>query len=658
MIIIYRNFVTSKSKSLKDFSSIIQDSKENYIEDNVQLDIPLRPEILQSWKRSKEFGVNPFQKRVDKNVNIAELDASRERNNKLLSFARKDISHFLQTIGDKETIITVSDNNGLLIDAYGDNYIKKKAEKINFLPGALWSEEIAGTNAIGTAINNKQPIQILFSEHFSEGWKDWFCAAAPILHPLTNELLGVLDFSGKWKNINSHTLGLVMSKANQLTKHIEGLFYVDGLQINPFLRTLFNNYEHGVMLLNENKQVLKVNDKLTTILQDVQIGKRLEHYPAVEKLVDYIILNKHEVIVEKEISIGHEFYVCSVQPVVLDESMMVGIYVYFRKSQYTYEKKQDKQLPKLNHIDSVQSSKYTFDNMIGSSKEFHQIKEKAKKAAKLNTTLFLHGETGTGKEMFAQSIHHYSERGEKTFIAINCGAIPSELIESELFGYEAGAFTGANPKGSPGKFELANGGTIFLDEIGDMPLNVQVHLLRVLEERVVTRIGGRTPIPVDVRVIAATHRNLTEAVKKGTFREDLLYRLRVIQLNLPSLRERSADIPELVYYYVNQLSSKFGKSCIEVDSQAMEVLQSYPWPGNIRELRNVLEQALFNMDGNIVLPNDLPAELIDFRKNLDDDEKEQIVKAIESAEGNITKAAVQLGISRATMYRKIKKYRI
>ena len=176
--------------------------------------------------------------------------------------------------------------------------------------------------------------------------------------------------------------------------------------------------------------------------------------------------------------------------------------------------------------------------MIGSSKEFTAVVKKARKASYIDSTLFLAGETGTGKEFFAQSIHQSSNRREKPFVAINCGAVPHGLFESELFGYEPGAFTGAKSKGNPGKFELAQGGTIFLDEIGDMPLDVQVHLLRILEERVVTRLGGDKPIPLDVRVIAATHKNLSEAVRKGEFREDLLYRLRVIQLRIPALCER------------------------------------------------------------------------------------------------------------------------
>lgn len=652
---INRKYSASNFNSLKDFSSIVQNTKEYYIEGNIQPEFPIRTEILQSWKRSKMFGVNPYQKRVEKSVKKSQLQDSRERNNKLLYFANKDIAHFMETLGDKETIITISDNNGLLIDAYGDTIIKKKAEEINFLPGALWSEEIAGTNAIGTVIKNKQPIQILFTEHFSAGWKDWFCAAAPIFHPITNELIGVLDLSGKWKNTNSHTLGLAISKANKLTRRIEELLYSDGIQMNPFIKTMVNSYEHGVMLLDESKQILKMNDKLAAMIKDINISKNLVDYPEIEKIVDYVLHNKHEIKVEEEVSIENKKYICTVQPVVLDEHMMIGIFVYLREIVFSTKHEQNAQSPKKSNTKPI--TKYTFDNMIGSSKEFNKTKQRAMKAANLNSTLLLHGETGTGKEMFAQAIHQYSARRDKPFIAINCGAIPNELIESELFGYESGAFTGANPKGKPGKFELANGGTLFLDEIGDMPLNVQVHLLRVLEDRVVTRVGGSKSIPIDVRIIAATHRDLKESVKKGDFREDLLFRLRVIQLNIPSLRDRAADIPDLARYYVHLLSKNFGTENIELLPKTIKHLQAYSWPGNIRELRNVIEQALFNMEGNIILPNDLPAEIVDVSKN-ENPEKEHLIQAIQLSGGNITEAAERLGISRATMYRRMKKYGI
>ncbi|WP_240377137.1 sigma-54-dependent Fis family transcriptional regulator [Bacillus piscicola] len=654
MITINRNNIRSEFIQSSESISTIKNAKEAYIEKGKQPDIPFRSEILLSWERSKNFGVNPFQKQVNKNVKTTELLDSQERNEKLLHFARQDMQHLIQSIGDSRTIITISDKDGLLLDAYGHLNIKKKAGEINFLPGAVWNEETAGTNAIGTVIKNKLPIHIFFTEHFSEGWQDWFCAAAPIFHPFTNELMGVLDLSGKWKNINSHTLGLAISKANNISRRIEGLLYREGLEMNPLLKTLLGSMDDGVMLVDENRNVLKVNEKMESILTGINKNKKIADYPEIEKLVNLILLKKTQSVVEEEISIhnGKGKYILTAQPVSMDTNRMLGIFIRLRPS---IQKSQIKQSKILNrHQPAARSTEYTFENMIGSSNSFVKVIEKAKKAASLQSTLLLNGETGTGKEWFAQAIHNHSERSDNPFIALNCGAIPRELVESELFGYEHGAFTGAKQKGQLGKFELANGGTIFLDEIGDMPLNVQVHLLRVLEERTVTRIGGNSPTPVDVRVIAATHRNLTEAVQNGTFREDLLYRLRVIQLQIPSLHERMEDIPLLIHHYIHELSSSFDKKNVEIDPTAMKYLQSYSWPGNIREIKNVVEQLLFNMEGTSILPCDIPPEI--HRTQETESEKNNLVQAIRSSKGNVTQAAERLGISRATMYRKMKKF--
>ncbi|MCO4321590.1 sigma-54-dependent Fis family transcriptional regulator [Aliidiomarina quisquiliarum] len=614
--------------------------------------------IQNAWERSKKFGVNPFQKQVSRNVTSNELIDHQERNEKLLYYAEKNLKPLIPFLEDSETFITIGDTNGLLLESYGGNDVKKQAGKINFLPGAVWSEETAGTNAIGTVINNKKPIQILFTEHFSEGWHDWFCAAAPILNPFTEELMGVLDLSGKWKNINSHTLGLAISKANNITKQIEGFLYQEGLTMNPFLMTLLGSLEDGVMIVDGKKNILKMNEIMKSFIPSIEKDQSLIAHPQIERLLDSILSNKQSM-VEEEIWMSHknERFICTAHPIVMDHNHLLGVFVRLRKSILTIQatnkgKTIDERPIKKN------SEAYTFDHMIGSSPDFVKVVKKAKKAATLSSTLLLNGESGTGKEWFAQSIHNASERANQPFIALNCGAIPRELVASELFGYAQGAFTGARNKGNPGKFELANGGTIFLDEIGDMPLDAQVHLLRVLEERVVTRIGGNTPIPVDVRVIAATHKNLYEAVENGTFRKDLYFRLRVIQLEIPSLRERAEDIPLFVHHFIRQLSGEFGKKRIDVHPETMDYLQSHSWTGNIRELKNVVEQALFNMEGDLILPCDLPPEVLEGKEEREESEKNQLILAIENADKNISKAAERLGVSRTTMYRKMKKYGI
>ncbi|MFD3157009.1 sigma-54 interaction domain-containing protein [Haloimpatiens sp. FM7330] len=314
----------------------------------------------------------------------------------------------------------------------------------------------------------------------------------------------------------------------------------------------------------------------------------------------------------------------------------------------------------------------SFDDIIGTEGCLKEVKIEAQKAAKSSSTVLVLGESGTGKELFARAIHFESDRAKKPFIPINCAAIPEQLLESELFGYEEGAFSGAKRGGKTGKFELANKGTIFLDEIGDMPIHLQTKLLRVLQDRVVERVGGKEFIPIDVRVIAATNKDLENKVLEGEFRQDLFYRLNVIPLNVPPLRERKEDIPILVQYLLNKCNKKLEKNIENFDYNSLEIFMNYDWPGNVRELENTIEYAVNMCSGNLIRDVDLPNRL----KNVDrsvaipnfteiipikDLEKGEIIKAIKHFGGTkqaITKAAEALGISRATMYRKIKEYEV
>lgn len=312
---------------------------------------------------------------------------------------------------------------------------------------------------------------------------------------------------------------------------------------------------------------------------------------------------------------------------------------------------------------------YTFEKIIGKSEEFVRTLEYAKKISDSTSTVLITGESGTGKEVFAQAIHNSSSRRDRVFVAVNCGAIPPNLIESELLGYEEGAFTGAKKGGNAGKFEMADGGTIFLDEIGEMSLETQVRLLRVIEEGIVSRVGSSKQIPVDVRIIAATNKNLKEEVKNGNFRKDLFYRLNVLPLRLPPLRDRKEDIPILVDYYMNRISKKLNKKKFEISKSVMDKFLEYEWPGNIRELENVVElmvntgrvseDILRIQKVSIVSKNKTIESSIKFESmKLEDVEKNHIIKVLKSFSGNISLAAKAMGIGRNTLYRKMEKYHI
>jgi len=323
-------------------------------------------------------------------------------------------------------------------------------------------------------------------------------------------------------------------------------------------------------------------------------------------------------------------------------------------------------------LENLRASKYGFKNIIGRSMVMVDIKNLALKAAKGNAPIMLTGESGTGKELFAHAIHRASDRHMFPFVRINCSAIPKDLMESELFGYEQGAYTGAGTKGKPGKFELAHQGTIFLDEISELSLDMQPKLLRVLEEKEIERVGGNRINKIDFRLIAATHENLEKRVKEGKFRKDLYYRINVIPLNIPPLRERKEDISLLSNHLVESLGKDCGTNVLKISPDVLKIFEKYEWPGNVRELSNVIERVLCSLEGvtDTMLPEHLP---LFFRtltskpakpysvilKNIkDDSERDALVQAMRMTENNKNKAARMLGIHRTALYKKLKKLNI
>ncbi len=315
-------------------------------------------------------------------------------------------------------------------------------------------------------------------------------------------------------------------------------------------------------------------------------------------------------------------------------------------------------------------SRFTFDNIIGQSPKMLEAKALAQKAAQNDSPVIIFGESGTGKEMFAHAIHQAGRRSAHNFIRINCGAIPAELMEAELFGYEPGAFTGANPKGAAGKIELAHNGTLFLDEIGEMPLRMQVKMLRVLQDKVVERIGGGKPRQINFRIISATHQDLEGMLRRGTFRLDLFYRLNVMTIKLPALRAVKEDIPMIFNSILKGLAKEAQRPVIQVTPEAERLLCAYNWPGNIRELRNIAERALIVCEGSQIGSNELPSALKDglsnsrhmvavrpktLRASLEEAESRAIREAMALAGQNKVKASELLGIHRTGLYQKLKK---
>jgi len=357
------------------------------------------------------------------------------------------------------------------------------------------------------------------------------------------------------------------------------------------------------------------------------------------------------------------------------------IYSLARLYEILILKKAENTTIKNSQVKSINQHRgfYTFNSILGESEAIMQSIKIAKKAARVDSSILIYGESGSGKEVFAQAIHNESRRRDKPFVAINCGAIPKDLIESELFGYEAGAFTGAAKGGKQGLLEYSSGGTLFLDEIENMPLQAQVKILRALSSSTINRIGGNKPIPINVRVIAASKKDLQEEIRKGNFREDLYYRINVIQLNIPPLRERKEDINLIFHHYIREFSDKTGIKITSIDDKLIQYLEAYHWPGNVRELINIIERSLVLSENGVIDDSVLPTSIKecytaakleeDFNRTFGEKLPEGIrllqiaedivIKRVYKEEGcNITRTAKRLGISRPTLYKKIKELNI
>jgi transcriptional regulator with PAS, ATPase and Fis domain len=406
--------------------------------------------------------------------------------------------------------------------------------------------------------------------------------------------------------------------------------------------------------------------------QEKSIGKHVTE--VIENTRMHIVAKTGKIEIGEPQKIKDDYIIANRSPVIKQGKRVgaVGKVVFNNLEQLTSLSKRISSLTsELNKSKGIISARnkayYTFDSLIGKSKAFMDVKHQAKRAGKSDSNVLILGESGTGKELFAQAIHNASRRYMGAFVKVNCAAIPVDLIESELFGYEEGSFTGAKKGGKIGKFEVADGGTIFLDEIGELPLHMQVKLLRVLQEKEVERVGSTGTIPVDVRIIAATNRNLTEMVAKRDFRLDLYYRLKVMQMTLPSLRDRNEDIKILANHFHEKYQNLMKKKSLGISEQAMYLLCHYSWPGNIRELENVIERALNLVDeGEFITPKYLPEEITlgynedyavrSLAEVIEETERNTISACLRQTDGNKSETAKLLGISRTSLYEKMKKY--
>jgi transcriptional regulator of acetoin/glycerol metabolism len=643
----------------------------------------LRSEIADSWERCKGYGVN-FLETETPMVSPEKFKAIYESKQELLTVAEPYIQNLYEVIAGTKSYICITDENGVVLSSFYDESIISVSEETFPLPGRILNEESTGTNAIGTCLFLNKPFYVLGEEHYKISSHTVSCFSA-LIHNEKQEIIGLINISGLYEETDVRLLALITAATGAIEREIRLLdAYKKLSQSNILLQTIINSISDGALLLDDKNFIIHANNNALKILS-------IEKSNLIRMNINDIIPNslqwnkiflERKIVENQEILFHHnnKLYdlVASIYP--CEDSLNTV-------SHKVVILKEMKNVRKLINKMTGSSANYTFHSIICNSNEMKHVIELAKKAAGSDSTVLLRGESGTGKEMFAQAIHNAGSKKHNPFIAINCGALPRGLIESELFGYEGGTFTGSKKEGHMGKFELAEGGTIFFDEIGDMPLDLQTTLLRVLQNREVTRIGGTSSKQINVRIIAATNCDLEDKVRNRAFREDLYYRLNVFPIFIPPLRVRSDDIAELARHFAKKYCFHFGMDSVEFSSEAIYAITNYQWPGNVRELENAIERAVNIDTDNILDINDLPSNLtyvgvnefignsaeITEKKRIDaffdtnknntssiavKSEYEDLIKALTVTRGNVKDAAAILNTSYRSVYRRIEKYNI
>ncbi|NLV17139.1 MAG: sigma 54-interacting transcriptional regulator [Syntrophomonadaceae bacterium] len=626
--------------------------------------VNLRPEIIDSWERSLQYRVDP---RLKANPNVlSDEDYSRhcENASRLIEASLPVMNTLSEFVAGTGFIVLLTDAHHCLLKIVGDDETVRWAQRGLMVEGSLWSEEQVGTNGSALAIVLARPISVHGYEHFTLFSHMATSSFAPIIDQ--GKVIGSLGIVASHEKASHHSLGMVVASA----MHIKSKLTLE--RTNHYHEVVMESMSEGVMVVNYNGIITYMNGNCARFLKQQNrnvVGRHIYDLLGNSPDNQYFIntVTQGRVLTDETVLLvlGKDKVQCNItcNPLNNPDPSEAGTVVIIRESQ---------RINRLVRNWIGGGAKMTFNDVVGNSTKFQQIINIAKAAASSSSNVLLLGESGTGKDIIAQSMHNSSPRRSNPFLAINCAALPKELIASELFGYEEGAFTGAKKGGNIGKFELADQGTIFLDEIGDMPLDLQASLLRVLEEKSVLRLGGNKLIPVNVRIIAATNKDLDAEIARNRFRRDLYYRLGVIRITIPPLRERPDDIILLANYLTEMICKRINKKVMNLSPEVIDAFLDFPWPGNVREMQNVLEGAIQLTDQVTVTydlisdyftqqqTNIIKAQVAEQQDNLTISaiEKKMIQHYLEKYKYNKTKTAKALGMSRRTLYRRLTDYNL
>jgi transcriptional regulator of acetoin/glycerol metabolism len=623
----------------------------------------VRAIIDASWQRCLDGQVDPDAKSGPPPLDENRVFDLRTRNHRLLNAVAPLIEQTRELLCQTETVLVLTDPNGTILELAGDSRIVGPLGELRLIPGCSWTERTGGTNAIGTALALRQPVQIHSAEHFCMAMKRWTCAATVICDPQDGTVLGGVDVSGLAHTYSQHSLPFIVTLASRIENRLGRVTMERHLRLLENSLAYCSGRADGVAIVDEFGRLIKTNPQARAAFARLGVAGALEGaFPipdiaaiaegaAPPQSSEWLRMARIERVKDGADTLGF--------------MLIAPVSIRFASS------RRDPML-------TVESEPtHAFSRIIGKSFLLRAALQKARQLAKVAVPVLLLGETGVGKELFARGIHQSSTRADGPFVALNCGSLSRDLLTSELFGYAEGAFTGARRSGMTGKIEAADNGTLFLDEIGEMPLDIQPHLLRVLEEGEVFRLGENTARKVNFRLIAATHRDLRAEIADGRFRTDLYYRVAVTNISIPPLRERKTDLPDLLEHWLRVSRDRFGTDDVVIDEPAYECLMNYAWPGNVRELRNAIEGAVLMACDGVIKVGDLPAEIHSPHlfagardqpsagpseaeprevRSLQQAEAESIRLAIQQSRGNLTAAATQLGVAKSTLYQKIAKY--
>nr|WP_320132446.1 sigma 54-interacting transcriptional regulator [uncultured Holophaga sp.] len=635
---------------------------------------PLRSPVEASWQRCRMAGLDPENGTFLTGLEDSEILDLISHKGELIRHARPFMVQLQRFLTGTGFVALLFDEFGQLLETVGDAQMLKGIP--HFARGVSWGETRIGTNAVSCVISGGEASQIHSGEHYHRLLKDWSTSAAPILTE-GGTLMGILCVAGPASGAHLHTLGMVVASAKAIERELmTRLKHNELLLLDSHFSSILLTVSDGVVVLDVEGIVLQINpvaERLLGATNREVMGTRSEELVQ-ESAPLHGLLGRGVEFSDRELEFrwGRGRFNClaSGRPIRDEAATIIGAVLFFNPIN---------RIRSLVNRFSGAEATFRFEDILGEAQVLRKAIRLGHLAAQNSSNVLLTGDSGTGKEMFAQAIHNRSRRAGGPFIAVNCGAIPRELIASELFGFQEGSFTGAHKGGRPGKFELASGGTLFLDEIGDMPIEQQVALLRVLQDRTITRIGGESSLAVDVRIICATNKELRLAIQKGSLREDLYYRLNVSPIHLPALKEHLEDLPLLVRAFLHKHALPGPGRAHVVEPEVLRALQAYPWPGNVRELQNAVERMAHAAGGWHITLEHLPEEFLpgrhqepqrpplltppgarsqipSLREQLEQQEHQELTDALLQNRGCLSHAALTLGISRNTLYRRMKKH--